>query len=96
MTFKPCNSYRPSGERCALPWDHAQRCWFASEHREDVLGPERDCESEFGLHGSDHSECAEMLYIMSGGGDDGSWEIEQYNRGLEEEYLGRPLFPNEY
>lgn len=29
-------------------------------------------------------------------GDDGSWEVEMYNRDLEEQSLGRPLFPNEY
>lgn len=32
--FKPCNSTRfPGGERCSLPFDHAERCYFPSEHK---------------------------------------------------------------
>jgi hypothetical protein len=61
------------------------------------IGPMRECESEFGPH-DDHKECAYILFNMS----DTSyseyldWERESYNRELEAESLGRPLFPNEY
>lgn len=55
-----------------------------------------ECLSEFGPH-DDHDDCARMLALMSGDDDGGAgWEAEQYNRELEAESLGRPLFPNEY
>lgn len=58
-----------------------------------------DCNSEFGPdHDHDNFECAQTLDYMrdpfGGFYDDGF--AESYNRGLEEESLGRPLFPNEY
>jgi hypothetical protein len=55
-----------------------------------------ECTEEFGPHPY-HDRCEWILANMSPDYDDYvEWEIESYNRGLEEESLGRPLFPNEY
>lgn len=58
----------------------------------------RECDREFGEHEHDDRECARMLDEMSGGShlEHMEWERESYNRELEAESLGRPLFPNEY
>lgn len=55
-----------------------------------------ECEYEFGPHTS-HEDCqATLEYMEDPFGDYYDWENESHNRELEEDRLGRPLFPNEY
>ena len=59
----------------------------------DYLIP-RPCYREFGDHDHDPARCAMILDNMNASWDDGF--ADAYNRELEAESLGRPLFPNEY
>lgn len=71
-------------------------CNTAAEERDLFdAGVITECEYEFGPH-DDHSDCERIMAEMAnpGGADDGY--AGAYNRELEEERLGRPLFPNEY
>lgn len=53
-----------------------------------------DCMIEFGLdHDHDAVECERLMAMMN---DPMDGYDDFYNRELEEDMLGRPLFPNEY
>ena len=74
---------------------------FFSDTRVDYTTPgfvnpsiER-CTEEFGPH-EDHSECERIMDGMNGYSDYDDGYAYSYNRELEEDMLGRPLFPNEY
>ena len=55
-----------------------------------------NCMIEFGLdHVHDAYECENTMYLMNANSEY-DYYAEAYNRELEEDMLGRPLFPNEY